>query len=168
MVLPVATPTAAASEPPGLRQIGAEVRPVELVPSRPSRPAPLTAVQPLTSEARRLHVTVSKRFLEKLEVAREALSHSHPNADAEAILEAGLDLLIERAAKRKGPSPRGGCAVLTHSFPVVARFARSRRPAAGARRASDTCASDRCGLVTVGQQHLGRGQGRQNAGPSVT
>ena len=51
-------------------------------------------------------MTVSKLFLEKLEVAREALSHSHPGADAEAILEAGLDLLIERAAKRKGLSTR--------------------------------------------------------------
>jgi hypothetical protein len=47
-------------------------------------------------------MTVSKRFLEKLEVARDALSHSHPSGDAEAILEAGLDLLIEKAAKRKG------------------------------------------------------------------
>jgi hypothetical protein len=47
-------------------------------------------------------VTVSKRFTEKLEAARDALSHSHPSADVEAILEAGLDLLIERAAKRKG------------------------------------------------------------------
>src|SRR5512133_3999845 len=51
---------------------------------------------------RRLHVTVSKRFTEKLEAARDALSHSHPGADVEAILEAGLDLLLERAAKRKG------------------------------------------------------------------
>jgi 5-methylcytosine-specific restriction endonuclease McrA len=47
-------------------------------------------------------VTVSKRFLEKLEAARDALSHSHPGADAEAILEAGLDLVIERAAARRG------------------------------------------------------------------
>lgn len=65
-------------------------------------PAPRTTSEPLTAELRRLHVTVSKRFLEKLEVARDALSHSHPGADAEAILEAGLDLLIERHAKRKG------------------------------------------------------------------
>jgi len=60
---------------------------------------------------RRLHVTVSKRFMEKLEAARDALSHSHAGADAEAILEAGLDLLIERAAKRRGiverPRTRG-------------------------------------------------------------
>jgi 5-methylcytosine-specific restriction endonuclease McrA len=47
-------------------------------------------------------MTVSKRFMEKLEAARDALSHSHPGADVETILEAGLDLLIERAAARKG------------------------------------------------------------------
>ncbi|MGB8929735.1 MAG: HNH endonuclease, partial [Anaeromyxobacteraceae bacterium] len=89
-----------------MRQVGAEVLPVEPQPSLPPRPPALTSVQPLTAEARRLHMTVSKRFLEKLEVAREALSHSHPGADAEAILEAGLDLLIERAAKKKGLSTR--------------------------------------------------------------
>jgi len=57
-----------------------------------------------------MHVTVSARFLEKLKVATDALSHSHPGAGPEAILEAGLDLLIERAALRKGivakPRPR--------------------------------------------------------------
>jgi len=47
-------------------------------------------------------MTVSKRFMEKLEAARDGLSHSHPGADVEAILEAGLDLVVERAAKRKG------------------------------------------------------------------
>src|SRR5512133_481431 len=65
-------------------------------------PAPRSSTEPLTADLRRLHVTVSKRFTEKLEAARDALSHSHPGADVEAILEAGLDLLIERAAKRKG------------------------------------------------------------------
>jgi hypothetical protein len=76
MVPPDATVEAPASAPLAPRQVGAEVRPVELEPSLPPRPAAPMAVQPLTSEARRLHVTVSKRFLEKLEVAREALSHS--------------------------------------------------------------------------------------------
>ncbi|HEX9052205.1 MAG TPA: HNH endonuclease signature motif containing protein, partial [Anaeromyxobacter sp.] len=33
---------------------------------------------------------------------RDALSHSHPNAGIEEILTAGLDLLLERSAKRKG------------------------------------------------------------------
>src|SRR5512145_3218378 len=64
--------------------------------------APRSAAQPLTADLRRLHVTVSKRFLEKVEAARDALSHSHPAADVEQILEAGLDLLLERAAKRRG------------------------------------------------------------------
>src|SRR5512133_170891 len=73
MVLPDVTPKAVASEPEAPRQVGAEVRPVELEPSLPPRPAPPVSVQPLTSEARRLHVTVSRRFLEKLEVA-------HPQA----------------------------------------------------------------------------------------
>ncbi|MGB8930311.1 MAG: hypothetical protein WCC48_03565, partial [Anaeromyxobacteraceae bacterium] len=51
-------------------------------------------------------MTVSTRFTEKLDAARDALSHSHPGADVGAILEAGLDLLIDRAAKRKGLSTR--------------------------------------------------------------
>jgi hypothetical protein len=71
---------------------------IELAPA----PTPRSDAQPLTSDLRRLHVTVSKRFMEKLEAARDALSHSHPGADVETILEAGLDLVIERAAKRKG------------------------------------------------------------------
>jgi hypothetical protein len=64
--------------------------------------APRTVAEPLTAELRRLHVTVSKRFMDKLDAARDALSHSHPGGDAEAILEAGLDLLIERHVKRRG------------------------------------------------------------------
>ena len=63
------------------------------------RPAELV---PLTAQARRLHVTVSDRFLRKLEAATAALSHSHPGATPEEILEAGLDLLLARDAKRKG------------------------------------------------------------------
>ncbi len=49
-----------------------------------------------------MHVTVSRRFLEKLQAARAALSHSHPGASDEEILAAGLDLLLERQAKRRG------------------------------------------------------------------
>jgi 5-methylcytosine-specific restriction endonuclease McrA len=67
---------------------------------------PRTTIEPLSADLRRLHVTVSKRFMEKLEAARDALSHSHPGADAEAILEAGLDLLLERAAKRNCTRPK--------------------------------------------------------------
>jgi len=68
----------------------------------PPAPASRLAVEPLTATESRLHITVSRPFLKKLEAARLALSHSMPGADAEAILSAGLDLLLSRDAKRKG------------------------------------------------------------------
>jgi len=68
----------------------------------PPAPVKRDEVEPLTADLRRFHVTVSKRFLEKLEAARAALSHSHAGGSAEEILEAGLDLLLARAAKKRG------------------------------------------------------------------
>jgi hypothetical protein len=65
---------------------------------RPERPV----VEPVTAELRRLHITVPRRLLEKLAAARDALSHSMPNATDDEILEAGLDLLLAEHAKRKG------------------------------------------------------------------
>jgi hypothetical protein len=59
-------------------------------------------VEPLTADLRRFHVTVSRRFLAKLEAARAALSHARPGAGAEEILEAGLDLVLAQDAQRKG------------------------------------------------------------------
>ena len=67
-------------------------------PASPPRPG----IEPLTAELSRLHVTVSREFLAKLEAARAALSHSHPGASAQDVLEAGLDLLMERHDKRRG------------------------------------------------------------------
>ena len=71
----------------------------ELAPAAVARPAEIV---PLTAQERRIHVTVSARFLRKLEDAAAALSHALPGATAEAILEAGLDLLLAQAEKRKG------------------------------------------------------------------
>jgi hypothetical protein len=89
-----------------------DVAPVQLanLPDANSQPeARVTMSQPrrdvavpLTAELCRLHVTVSRRFMAKLEAARAALSHSHPGAGDEAILEAGLDLVLAQHAKRKG------------------------------------------------------------------
>jgi hypothetical protein len=59
-------------------------------------------VEPLTATQRRVHLTVSPAFLEKLEAARLALSHSMAGASEEDVLSAGLDLLLNRDAKRKG------------------------------------------------------------------
>ena len=73
----------------------------EPTPTIPASP-PRAVAEPLTADLRRLHVTVSRRFMEKLAAARAALSHSHPGASEGEILEAALDLLLERHAKRKG------------------------------------------------------------------
>ena len=59
-------------------------------------------IDPLTAELSRLHVTVSRRFLAKLAAARDALSHSHPGAGTEEVLEAALDLFLAAHDQKKG------------------------------------------------------------------
>jgi hypothetical protein len=59
-------------------------------------------IEPLSADLRRLHITVPRRLLEKIAAARDALSHSRPDATTDEILEAALDLLLAKAAKRKG------------------------------------------------------------------
>jgi len=69
----------------------------------PARVPPRTpTVEPLTADLRRLHLTVSKGFLDKAAAARTGLSHALPGATMEQVLEAALDLLLERQAQRKG------------------------------------------------------------------
>jgi HNH endonuclease len=69
----------------------------------PVRPvAKPDAADPLTADLSRLHVTVSKRFLAKLAAARDALSHSHPGANLETVLEAGLDLILADRDRKRG------------------------------------------------------------------
>jgi hypothetical protein len=63
---------------------------------------PRPSVEPLDAERARLHINVSRRLLAKLEAAKAALSHSHPGASSEEVLEAALDLLLAQRAKRKG------------------------------------------------------------------
>ncbi len=80
--------------------------PDESTISRPEPPAvrsaPSVRAEPLTPTETRLHLTVAPEFLEKLEAARLALSHAMPGATTENVLSAGLDLLLDRAARRKG------------------------------------------------------------------
>jgi 5-methylcytosine-specific restriction endonuclease McrA len=59
-------------------------------------------VDPLTAELSRLSTTVSRRFLAKLKTAREGLGHAIPGATTEQVLEAALDLLLEKQAKARG------------------------------------------------------------------
>jgi hypothetical protein len=71
--------------------------PDELPPPAPAARRPAELV-PLTAEQGRLHVTVTTHFAKKLEQAKAA----RPGESVEALLEAGLDLLLSQAAKRKG------------------------------------------------------------------
>jgi hypothetical protein len=57
--------------------------------------------EPLTAELRRLHITVTKTFLDKLGSARKGQGHAKPGASAEKVLEAALDLLLAQQAKRR-------------------------------------------------------------------
>ncbi len=82
--------------------------------SRPVSP-PATQVEPLSADLRRLHLTVSTRLLGKLDSAKAGLAHALPGATTEQVLEAALDLLLEKQARRRGatkplramPAPAG-------------------------------------------------------------
>jgi hypothetical protein len=105
-VLPVTATVAAAiergspGEPLCLQGTGPAIAPA---PPRPPPGATARAleIEPLTPTITRIHMSISPTFLKKLEDARLALSHSLPGADVEAILTAGLDLLLARDAKSK-------------------------------------------------------------------
>jgi 5-methylcytosine-specific restriction endonuclease McrA len=88
-------------------------------------------VEPLTGELRRFHITVSKRFLGKLASARDALSHSHPYASTEEVLEAALDLLVAKKAKQKGlvKKPNPSLALSVAAKPRRRRAAANSSPA---------------------------------------
>jgi hypothetical protein len=107
---PTATRPAAATE--GATPVAA-VQPDEpdgevsaSAPCLPPTPAPPATrpdeVEPLSGDLRRFHVTVSRRFPEKLAAARDALSHSHPGAGSGEVLEAALDLLLAAQDRKKG------------------------------------------------------------------
>ena len=63
-------------------------------------------LEPLTPNLQRLHMTVSKQFLDKLEAARKGQGHAQPGASAEKVIEVALDLLLAQQAKRRGEVKR--------------------------------------------------------------
>lgn len=97
-------------------------------------PPPLHSVDLLDAELARMHVTVSRRFLAKLEAARDALGHACPGGGVAEILERGLDLVLARHAKRRGvveeprkvPPPSSGVAIPAHVKRAVWRRAGGR------------------------------------------
>jgi hypothetical protein len=105
----------APAEPKRDAGVGTEV--LKLVVAAPAAPEPASApapasarpraeVEPLTVDLARVHLTVPPRLLEKLAAARDALSHANPGATDAEVIEAALDALLAKAAKRKGLSDR--------------------------------------------------------------
>ncbi len=58
-------------------------------------------IEPLNADLRRLHLTVSRRFLQKLEAVRMVRSHASPGASVEALLEEAMDLLLAHETRRR-------------------------------------------------------------------
>jgi hypothetical protein len=81
-------------EPSRAVELGANEPPKEASLPMFALPEREASVEPLTSDLRRLHMTVSKQFLDKLESARKGQGHAQPGASAEKVLEAALDLLL--------------------------------------------------------------------------
>ncbi|MBK7581209.1 MAG: HNH endonuclease [Myxococcales bacterium] len=68
-------------------------------PPRPSMPR--ARLEPLSPESVRLELTARTAFRDKLEQARNLLSHEIPSGDLATLLELGLDLLIAAAIQRR-------------------------------------------------------------------
>jgi 5-methylcytosine-specific restriction endonuclease McrA len=83
------------------REVVTVVRPeVRLTELRPDETPPMR-VEPLTANESRIHLTVSRQFLEKLDAARRGQGHVQPGATKEQVIEAALDLLLEKQASRR-------------------------------------------------------------------
>jgi hypothetical protein len=65
-------------------------------------PLPFANTDPLTAELCRLHLTVSKEFIAKLDRARSGQGHVQPGGSAGEVIEAALDLLLAQQARRRG------------------------------------------------------------------
>ena len=63
-------------------------------------------IEPLSAERSRIHVNISREFVKKLKMARAGLSHALPGATMEQVLEAALDLLLEKQARARGQVKR--------------------------------------------------------------
>jgi hypothetical protein len=95
-------------------EVRPEVRPAELRPDETppcsqepeARPALPMKVEPLTANDSRIHMTVSNQFLEKLEEARRGQGHVQPGATKEQVIEAALDLLLEKQSRRRAEMGR--------------------------------------------------------------
>ena len=62
---------------------------------------PTGTLEPLSSHSYRLQLNTGHALKEKLELARDLMSHTNPSGDLAVVIERGLDLLIARLRARR-------------------------------------------------------------------
>lgn len=67
----------------------------------PTLPARCAVVEPLSAARYRIQLNASPQLKEKLEQARDLLSHANPSGDLTMVIERALDMLIERTLKQR-------------------------------------------------------------------
>jgi hypothetical protein len=122
LVLPLAPPAAWLEPSPSLTDppspTGESVQTFGLLQPSPARPAPPPTrddIEPLTADLRRLHITVSRQFLDEVEMAKGGLSHVIPNATTEQVLQEALRLLLEKQSRARAQVKRPRAVVPTPS-----------------------------------------------------
>ena len=75
--------------------------PPEAPASRPPLPARNVVLEPLSAARYRIQLNASPQLKEKLEQARDLLSHVNPSGDLATVIERALDLLLERTLKQR-------------------------------------------------------------------
>jgi hypothetical protein len=103
---------------------------------------PPSRVEVLTEDLRVLKVTVSRRFLDRLEDARMALSHRFPAGRFEDVIGACIEVFLEQHARKRGLAPKGEVQAA-----APRRTSRSRVAAAPAAAAMRPAAPDAPGAT---------------------
>lgn len=132
------------------------------VQASPSRCATATVtLSPLSSTRHLLRATISHELKDKLERARDLLSHANPSGELTVVLERALDLLLEkleaqRFARTRGPRPARKSPIEsvprgTNGWTRKARETTQTRGGHGAARAPvqarEPSSVDRCGRL---------------------
>jgi hypothetical protein len=76
---------------------------IRRLPPKPGELAagPTGTLQPLSETSYRLQLNASRELKEKLELARDLMSHANPTGDLSVVVERALDELIDKLGKRR-------------------------------------------------------------------
>jgi hypothetical protein len=78
-----------------------EPEPASAPAPAPARPSPRPRLEPLSETRYKVQLTVSADLRDKLELARDLMSHANPTRDLEPILERAVNLLLADLEKTK-------------------------------------------------------------------